>query len=52
MYQKLDKILMDQQLEIPLVSVSKWHREPAAEEHVRGVHRLQPGLRNGYIVDS
>ena len=44
MYQTLGKDLMDEVVEIPLISVSKFFVvQKHAEEHVRRLHRLQPG---------
>ena len=48
MYQKLDKLLMDERRRDPAdLGVEVLRREQAAEEHLRRVHRLQPGTPHG-----
>ena len=53
MYQELNKVLMDEMLQVPLDLVLEVPgREQQAEEHVRRVHGLQPGSADAYLIKS
>ena len=48
MYQKLNQLLIDELVEVPLISVSKFFVvNKRLQEHLRRVHRLQPGAAHG-----
>ena len=51
MYQKLNKLLMDEMLEVPLVSVSKFH---VVNKRLKNIYvaftDFNPALRTAYIV--
>ena len=51
MYQKLNKVLMDEMLEVPLVSVSKFH---VVNKRLKNMYvaftDFNPGLRTAYLV--
>ena len=50
MYQTLEQVLMDQMLEVPLVSVSKWQ---VVNQRLKNMYvaftDFNPGLRTAYI---
>jgi peptide/nickel transport system substrate-binding protein len=53
MYQQLDKILMDQMLEVPLVSVSKWQVvSPRLKNMYVAFTDFDTGLRNVYVKST
>ena len=50
MYKQLDQVLMQEMLEVPLVSVSKWQIvSPRLKNMYVAFTDFNTGLRNGYI---
>jgi hypothetical protein len=53
MYQALNKVLMKHQLEVPLVSVSKWQIvSPRLKNMYVAFTDFNTGLRNSYIKST